>query len=148
MGVSRIVVHTDVILEHLCGGVVPSALREAHNKFFCYTTVFNAIELFSMARSGSETKAVEDAMAAMKVLGLNAKNARRFGELLSRGGEADRWNVLIGGLCVESRLPLLTDRQKDFQGIPRLRVVSTAAMRQLPTARRILKTAPKLRASA
>jgi predicted nucleic acid-binding protein len=143
MSVPRLVVHTDVILEHVCQDQSPSALRQALKKFFCYTTVFNAIELFSLARNRSETRAVEDAMAAIKVLGLNAKNARSFGNILASGRVADRWNALVGGLCVESRLPLLTDRRREFEKLPGLCLVSTRLVRELPTAGMILRAAQR-----
>ena len=83
MSVSKIVVHTDVFLSHLSGDRSPSLLRVAMGRFFCYTTVFQAIELFSLARSENEVRLVEDSMAAMKLLGLNPKNARTYGALLA-----------------------------------------------------------------
>ncbi len=78
MSVPKIVVHTDVFLGHLVAVRQPSVLRQAMGKFFCYATVFHAIELFSLARSKQEEKAIEDAMSAVKVLGLNPKNARAY----------------------------------------------------------------------
>ena len=85
MNGQKIVVDTDVILEHLVHREGPSLLRNAMNLFFCYTTVFNAIEAFSAARSEKEIQAVDDAMSAMKVLGLNAKSAKAIGKIA--GGE-------------------------------------------------------------
>ncbi len=64
-------------------------------------------------------------MAAMKLLGLNPKNARKYGELLAAKRKTSDWNILIGGLCVESKLPMLTDRKKDFAGISGLQIVTT-----------------------
>jgi predicted nucleic acid-binding protein len=128
VSVPKIVVHTDVFLHHICGMPQPSVLRVAMSKFFCYATAFQAIELFSLARTETEIKAVEDSMAAMKVLGLNPKNARKYGELISSSKRTDRWNILIAGLCLESRLPLLTDRVKDFARIPGLTIVRTASV--------------------
>jgi len=119
----KIVVHTDVIVDHLQGARSPSVLRKAMGKFFCYTTVFNAIELFSLARTEREIDAVEDALAAMKVLGLNARSAKRYGALVAQGKNTDRWIALIAGLCLESRLPVLTDRKKEFSAFRGLVIV-------------------------
>jgi predicted nucleic acid-binding protein len=141
LSVPKIVVHTDVFLEHLCGTRQPSVLRVAMSKFFCYATAYQAIELFSLARTEREVKAVEDSMAAMKVLGMNPKNARKYGELISSNRKVDRWNILIAGLCIESRLPILTDRKKDFVGIKGLMIVPTKLVVGVMTGDEIVKAA-------
>lgn len=123
MSTPKLVVHTDVFLEHLCGVKHPSILRQAMRKFFCYTTAFQAIELFSLARTEAEAQAVQDSMAAIKLLGLNPKSAGAYGRLLATHGRRDRWTLLIAGLCLESRLPILTARRREFAGIAGLIVV-------------------------
>jgi predicted nucleic acid-binding protein len=138
---AKIVIHTDVFVEHLAGKREPSVLRLAMATFFCYTTVFQAIELFSMARTETEAKAIEDSMSAMKLLGLNPKNARRFGSLFEQHKRLDRWDMLTAGLCVESRLPLLTDRRSSFRGIDGLVVVPTGLVTQQASAADILRLA-------
>ncbi|MBX2992271.1 MAG: hypothetical protein KF749_14050 [Bacteroidetes bacterium] len=140
MSVPKIVVHTDVLLEHLTTKNSHSVLRLAMGRFFCYTTAYQAIELFAMAKSEEEKNIVEDSMAAMKVLGLNPKNARKYGELMASNKKADRWNILIAGLCIESRLPLLTDRRKDFKGIRGLVVVPTKLIAEGKSGQEILRT--------
>ncbi len=110
------------------------------SKFFCYTTVYQAIELFAMAKSEEQKRIVEDSMAAMKVLGLNPKNARKYGELMASNKKADRWNILIAGLCLESRLPLLTDRKKDFRGMAGLVIVPTKLIAEGKSGLEILRT--------
>lgn len=124
----KIVVHTDVLFDHLTTADYPSALRIAMQKFFCYTTVFQAIELFAAAKTEVEVQAVEHCMAALKVLGMNPKNARRYGQLLAGKKSTRAWNVLIAGLCIDSRLPLLTDRTREFRGIAGLTIVPTRAV--------------------
>ena len=140
MSVPKIVVHTDVLLEHVTTEASGSVLRQAMGRFFCYTTVYQAIELFSLAKSEEEKRIVEDSMAALKVLGLNPKNARKYGELMATNRKTDRWNILIAGLCLESRLPILTDRRKDFSGMKGLVIVSTNLIRSGKTGHEILKT--------
>lgn len=145
MSVAKILVHTDVVLDHLSGTRRPSVLRLAMSKFFCYTTVFQAIELFSLARSDEEAAAVENAMAAMKVLGLNPKAAQRYGKLVAANARRERWHVLIAGLCIESRLPILTDRRSDFAGIEGVTIVPTHLLRSERSGEAILRTARQKR---
>lgn len=117
--------HSDVLLDHLCGGKSPSTLRQAMGMFFCYTTVFQAIEVFAAMHGARERRAARDAMSAMKILGLNPKNAPAYGILFAAHPEHQATDLLIAGLCIDSRLPLLTDRGKDFRGIRRLTVIPT-----------------------
>lgn len=138
MSIPRLVVHTDVFVDHLCGTRQPSVLRLAMSRFFCYATVFQAMELFSFARSHSEVTAVEDSMAAMKILGVNAKTAKTYGALLARGKSLDRWNILVAGLCLESRLPLLTGRKKEFSGVRGLVLIPPELMARFDTGEEIL----------
>lgn len=138
MNTPKIVVHTDVFVEHLCGSRHPSVLRQTMSKFFCYTTVFQAIELFSLVKSEKEHKAIEDSMAAMKIMGLNPKQARKYGELLASSKRVETLNVLIAGLCRESKLPLLTDRKQDFKGIKGLVVIPTRLISRFESGEEIL----------
>lgn len=121
----KIVVDTDIILEHLVHTDGPSLLRRVMNGFFCYTTVFNAIEAFSAARIEKEFQAVDDAMSAMKVLGLNAKSAKATGRIFSGGnaGERRALTLLIAGICVESRLPIVTMNPKRFSHVKQIQVL-------------------------
>jgi predicted nucleic acid-binding protein len=146
LSVRKLVIHTDVVLEHLTASTSPSVLRQAMSKFFCYTTVFNAIELFAIARSEPELKMVEDSMAAMKVLGLNAKSARTYGRILHQTRRRLEWkNILIAGLCLESRLPILTSRKSDFRGIKGLVVIPTHFVTRYGSADEIVRAVERQR---
>lgn len=138
MNAPKIVIHTDVFLEHLRGSRRPSVLRDAMTKFFCYATVFQAMELFSLAESERECRAIEDSMAAMKIMGLNPKQARRYGALLTSAKRLDTLNVLIAGLCLESKLPILTDRRGDFRGVKGLVIVPTRLISKCESGQEIL----------
>lgn len=138
MNVPKIVVHTDLFVDHLCGSRHPSLLRQAMGKFFCYTTVFQAIELFSLAESEKEREAIENSMAAMKIMGLNPKQASKYGALLNSARRLDTLNILIAGLCLESKLPILTDRKQDFKGIKGLAVVPTKLLSKFESGHEIL----------
>jgi len=141
LSVPKIVVHTDVLVRHLSGRQTPSVLRFALQKFFCYTTVFQAIEAFSFGRSARELQAIDDAMASLKVLGLNPKNARRYGGLIREKGKKNQWSALIAGMCDESRLPILTDRVRDFRDFPGLVIVPTRMVAKYTTGEEILEVA-------
>jgi predicted nucleic acid-binding protein len=125
VSVQKIVVDTDIILDHLVHGEGASILRKTMNAYFCYTTVFNAIEAFSTARSKKEIQAVDDAMSAMKVLGLNAKSAKSIGKIYSIDLTVGKkvLPALIAGVCIESRLPIVTMNPKRFSRIKDLRVI-------------------------
>ena len=64
--VKKVIVDTDLIVEHVAGNADggPSRLRRIMSQAFCYTTVFNAIEAFALCRSDVERQAIEDAMSA------------------------------------------------------------------------------------
>jgi predicted nucleic acid-binding protein len=120
----KIIVDTDVITDYLshAGRDVP-LLRRVMMKSLCYTTVFNAIELFAMAKTSRHVRYVEDVLSAMKILGLNARNAESIGGLMRKHPECSRSDLFLSSICIESKLPLLTLRPKRFTGIRRLRLV-------------------------
>ncbi|HTP13227.1 MAG TPA: hypothetical protein VMM37_06335 [Bacteroidota bacterium] len=100
-------------------------------EYFCYTTVFNATELFALCRSQKERTVVEHVMYSMKVLGLNGKSAKNLGELFRWTTEhgTGEHEALIAGVCVESRLPLLTGHPERYRGIRSLRVLNPGNLR-------------------
>jgi len=104
------------------------------SRYFCYTTVFSAIELFTGARNARETRAVEDAMAAMKVLGLNPKNAASYGSLFRRHRGRRPMDLLVAGLCCDTGLPLLTARRAAFSGIRGLTILTPGDILEGPGA--------------
>ena len=145
MSVPKLVVHTDVILDYvLHRQKQPSILRLLMMKFFCYTTVFNAIELFSLARNASERRTIEDALGAMKILGLNAKHAKRYGEWFGQVPAVSVIDKLIAGVCIESRLPLVTGQPHAYRGIKGLKVIHTSLVKDELTAMQIITRAQVL----
>ena len=94
----------------------------------CYTTVFQAVQVFAELRTPREREAAVRAMSAMKLLGLNPKNAMRYGDLFATHPRLRPMDLLVAGLCIESRLPLLTDWKNDFKGIRGLTIVPTRAV--------------------
>lgn len=122
---TRVVVDTDLLIEHVVGakGGGPSRLRRLMSQAFCYTTVFNAVEAFGLCRSEVERDAIEDAMSAMKLLGLNAKSGKNIGAMTAGRGRPADLSVLIAGLCRESRCPLVTGRPERYRGMKGLEVI-------------------------
>jgi hypothetical protein len=113
VSVSKIVVDTDVLLDFLMfsqgrtGSGSHPLLRRLLAEVFCYTTVFNAAELFSLMRTKKEESAAEDALGAVKLLGVNARSAKQMGPLIRprNGRRPDVLAALNGTLCRETRLP-------------------------------------------
>lgn len=133
MQFQKVVVHSDIIIDFLLHQKnSKSILRQLLQTYFCYTTVFNAIEIFSLARTKDERTNVENAMSSMKILGLNPKNSQAYGSLLAKGLNLGRMNTLIAGLCLESKLPIITNRPNEFKGVKGL-VVLTPSMAGVET---------------
>lgn len=143
----KVVVGSDILLDHLTQQYNPagkgSMLRRAMSLFFCYTTVFNAIELFALAQTEEEVEAVENVMHAMKILGLNGKSAKNVGPYVARarGRTSGDMNALIAGLCMESRLPILTSQPKKFKGLGPLTVIPTENVEKYSSAEEIVQHA-------
>jgi predicted nucleic acid-binding protein len=133
----KIVVDTDIILEYLIHSDEgarsrrASVLRRAMSVFFCYTIVFNAIEVFALCETEEEIQAVEDSLSALKILGLNGKSARSVGRVVRQGkkSETGRYDLLIAGVCVESKLPILTGRPDRYRTVKSLQVVPARRLR-------------------
>jgi predicted nucleic acid-binding protein len=122
----KIVVDSDVILDHLITHDTVSLLRQLMSRCFCYTTIFNAVELFASARTQKETQAIEDALYAMKVLGVNAKSSKNFAKVYL--SSSDRISALIAGVCIESRLPIVTLNPARYRKIPLLKKISAHSL--------------------
>lgn len=122
MIVKKIVVDSSIIADHLTTTKVESYLRKLSKQYFCYTTVFNAIELFASAKSLKETEAIQDAMDALKVLGINPKSAKNIASVVS-SNKKNSFAALIAGICVESKLPIVTMNAKRFSGIKKLEII-------------------------
>ncbi len=69
---------------------------------------------------------VENVMHSMKVLGLNGKSAKNVGMYFahSRTNHLRDNEILIAGVCLESRLPILTGKPRRYRGIRSLRMIT------------------------
>ena len=122
MIVKKIVVDSSIIVEHLVTTKKESILRKLSAKYFCYTTVFCAIELFAAAQSLKEKEAVQKALNALKVLGINPKSAKNIA--LSISSTIKDFAALTAGICIESKLPIITLNPKRYSGVKGLTVLS------------------------
>jgi predicted nucleic acid-binding protein len=127
----KIVVDTGLLADHLLQRSGVSLLRSIMGKFFCYTTVFNAIELFALARSEKEIHAVNDMMNAMKILGVNSKSSAALGTLLAKTRQKKVPDVvaLIAGVCIESKLPIVTLNPKRFFSVREIKVIHARTLK-------------------
>ncbi len=133
----KVLVHTDIILQHLLHDKnSKSILREAQKKVFCYTTVFNAIEIFSICKESNEFYFAQEAMSSMKILGLNSKNAKVYGKMYGENSLRS-FNTLIATLSLESKLPILTTQPKEFKGT-NVSIISSADIFKYETAEEII----------
>jgi predicted nucleic acid-binding protein len=122
--VRKAVLDTGLFRAHLAAGRdEQTSLRAALRTWFCYTTVFNAMELFAGAGSPRQRRAVEDVLSAVKILGMNGRNAGRFAKIAPVGRGGIPLSALIAGICIEARLPLVTDRIEAFERYRKLRAV-------------------------
>lgn len=126
MIVKKIIVDSDLILDHVTTSDAVSLLRRLMLRYFCYTTVFNAVELFAAARTPKEIQTIDDALYAMKVLGVNAKSAKNIAKIYS--SSKNGVTALIAGVCLESKLPMVTMNPKRYKNIASLHCLSVYSL--------------------
>ncbi len=120
----KMVLDTDIFAAHLVAGRSEfTALRSALSEYFCYTTVFNAVQLFATARNAREHRKVEDVLSTVKILGMNGRNAKKFATLEGFGRPSVPMESMIAGICIEARLPLMTTRRGAYGKFRNLKVV-------------------------
>jgi predicted nucleic acid-binding protein len=143
----KVVIDTDIILAHLAQTRGVSLLRKAMNMFFCYTTFFNAMELFSIARKKKEVEAVEHALQAMKILGVNPKSAKTMAVHLAAARKKGKTTVgtFIGAVCVESKLPVLTMHPERFTHVQGITILSGSEFSRTNSVKELLKKKSKIK---
>jgi predicted nucleic acid-binding protein len=122
--IRKVVLDTDIFADHLTAGRSEvTALRSALSEYFCYTTVFNAVQLFAAAGNARERGKVEDVLSTVKILGMNGRNAKKFAALEGFGKTAVPVETMIAGICIEARLPLMTARRGAYGKFRNLRII-------------------------
>jgi predicted nucleic acid-binding protein len=82
-----------------------------------------------LAEGELEKERVKDTLAVLKILGVNARSAPRMAEALAVSRDHDKIRSLIAGVCLESRLPLLTGMRKEFEHFPGLVLIHPDTLR-------------------
>jgi tRNA(fMet)-specific endonuclease VapC len=122
-----IVADTDVLIDALRGRE-PAARRVAVEieAGRLATTVISAFELLSGARQPGERQRIEDLLAGMAVVPLDARSgavaAELRRELEGRGESIGLADYLIAGICVGRSVSLMTRNRRHFDRIPGLRL--------------------------
>lgn len=122
-----IVADTDVLIDALRGRE-PFARRVAAEieAGRLATTAISAFELLSGARQPSERQRIEDLLAGLAVVPLDARAgavaAELRRELEGRGESTGLADYLIAGICVGRSAPLMTRNRRHFERIPGLRL--------------------------
>ena len=120
-----IVADSDILIDGLRGrepaaGRVALELRTGA----LATTVVNAFELLSGAKTDQERKKVETLLAALTILPVNERAARAAAgvrrELESKGQGIGMADYLIAGVCLERSAILLSRNQDHFKRVPNL----------------------------
>ncbi|MDA0986903.1 MAG: hypothetical protein O3A55_04805 [Bacteroidetes bacterium] len=121
----KIVIDSDIIVEHLTVKKYPSILRKLLSKYFCYTTVFNAIELFSKCKTDLDRQSMAKAMSCIKLLGMNPKPSISFGKTYAKGQKKNikETYTFIATLCIEAKLTLATLRPTKYSWIKNLQIL-------------------------
>ncbi|MDP4229008.1 MAG: hypothetical protein Q8916_01230 [Bacteroidota bacterium] len=118
---------TDYLLASQKGKTI---LREALTTGICYTTMFNALELFRAAVTQDERDAVLRLLMVVRVLGFNARFAQSFAETAleiehATGIIPSHREALTIGMAKASKLTILTkvyfDRYHAMKVVPVIR---------------------------
>lgn len=122
-----IVADTDVLIEFLRGREPMAGRIELELKGrLLATTTISAFELWAGARGKRQAGAVTALLEAMTLLSLDEHAARRGGdvrrELVVAGQDIGMADCLIAGICLVNDATLLTNNQRHFARVPRLRL--------------------------
>lgn len=122
----KIVVDSDIIAQHLVNTKSPSILRKLLSKYFCYTTVLNTIELFSLCKSDSEKNNLAEALTSLKILGMNPKPSKLYSNFYAKARKknVNKNYAYIAGLCCISKLPLATLRRTKYKWTKELQILN------------------------
>ena len=135
----RIVLDTDVMIEHLRGkgGGLVGVLEDRAE---LATTVVNAFELYHGAYRSKQTaknlSAVKNLLSILSLLSIDDVSAERSGEVLAtleREGRAiDPRDLFVGCVAVQNGCAVVTNNREHFGRIPGLQVLSPSDVKRPP----------------
>src|SRR6188768_3880400 len=120
----QFLIETDVLREYLVSS--NSLLRTALSEGVCYTTMYNALEIFRLAKSEGEREIVKNMLSVVRVLGFNYRYAEQFALIIKEieqksGTDITQRETLIIGMAKTSKLTILTreyyERYQSLQGV-------------------------------
>lgn len=120
----QFLIETDVLREYLVSR--SSLLRSALREGVCYTTMYNALEIFRLAKNEAEREVVKNMLSVVRVLGFNYRYAEQFALIIKEievqsDTEITEREALIIGMAKTSKLTILTreyfDRYKSLRGV-------------------------------
>ena len=115
----QFLIDTDVLRDYLIARKEEETLlRKALTKGVCYTTMYNALELFRAAGNKEETDAILQMLMVVRVLGFNSRYAQSFAEAsqeieMKTGISITHREAMMIGMAKISKLTILT---KEFFG--------------------------------
>lgn len=112
----QFLIETDVLREYLVSR--NSLLRSALSEGVCYTTMYNALEIFRLAKSEAEREVVKNMLSVVRVLGFNYRYAEQFASIIIDIEEKSKTDIteretLIIGMAKTSKLVILTREHFD-----------------------------------
>lgn len=112
----QFLIETDVLREYLVSR--NSLLRSALSQGVCYTTMYNALEIFRLAKSEAEREVVKNMLSVVRVLGFNYRYAEQFASIITDIEEKSKTDItereaLIIGMAKTSKLVILTREHFD-----------------------------------
>ena len=124
----RFVLDSDVLIDLLAGrepaGTLIPDLLELD---LAGTTAVTVYELYSGTARSSDRRGLDEFLATLIILPLDAHSARQAGavdlSLRSRGRPIDPGDNLIAGICLANDLALVTRNVSHFRRVPDLKVV-------------------------
>lgn len=107
----QFLVETDILREYLVSK--DSILRAALSEGVCYTTMYNALEIFRLAQNETERDVVKQLVSVVRVLGFNFRYAEQFAPIVQSieqqsNTELTQREALIIGVAKTSKLIILT----------------------------------------
>ena len=104
------------------------AVEMAVRDYTCYVTAITVYELMFGVRRAQRAIGEDALLGLMEILPLDNATARRCAEvhaaLISRNEDIGIKDVLIGSICLQNDIPLLTLNERHFTRIPGLIVLT------------------------
>ncbi len=128
----RIVLDSDIIIEHLRGGAASSIVRRLEEESELATTIINVFELYygvyKSRNVGTNLASVKGFLSTVKVLELDEVSMEKSGQVLAqlegRGGRIDARDLFIGCVSLTRGYPVLTNNRRHLQRIQDLLVLT------------------------